>query len=208
MRERVDHLVYAVPDLDAAVDELERRLGVRASPGGSHPGRGTRNALLALGPRSYLEIVAPDPGQPAPTAARWFGIDSLAAPRLATWAAHATDLATVVFEAARHGIVLGPVGSGSRRRPDGVTLSWVFTDPATVVDDGVVPFFIDWGASPHPAAVATGGAELVAFEAEHPDPDGVRARLLALGLDVPVVLGPRPALIATLRSPAGIVQLR
>jgi len=37
--ERVDHLVFATPDLDSTVADVERRLGVRPPPGGTHPGR-------------------------------------------------------------------------------------------------------------------------------------------------------------------------
>ena len=59
----------------------------RATPGGQHPGLGTRNALIALGPSMYLEIVGPDPEQPKPLEPRWFCINDLAAPRLVAWAA-------------------------------------------------------------------------------------------------------------------------
>ena len=83
---RVDHLVDATPDLDASVDALADWLGVRASPGGRHPGRGTRNALIALGCAPTSRSSAPfDQGVPA--APRWFGIDGLEEPRLITWAA-------------------------------------------------------------------------------------------------------------------------
>ena len=42
----IDHLVYAVPDLAAAVADIEERTGVAPVPGGAHVGRGTYNALL------------------------------------------------------------------------------------------------------------------------------------------------------------------
>jgi hypothetical protein len=134
----VDHLVYATPELSAGVERIEKLLGVKASPGGQHPGRGTRNALLALGPTSYLEIIGPDPEQPTPALPRPFGIDDLKEPRLVAWAAKSMDLARLASEAGRNGVKLGEVISGSRRRADGVMLSWRYTDPRTIVAGGAL----------------------------------------------------------------------
>jgi hypothetical protein len=205
---RIDHLVYATPDLQAAVDGFERLTGVRATPGGQHPGRGTRNALVALGGSSYLEIIGPDPEQAPPASPRPFGIDGLTTPRLVTWAAKGTDLDAIVAAAAAKGIRLGAVGDGKRQRPDGVVLTWRYSDPKTVLADGIVPFFIDWGKTPHPSQTAAPGVRLLALRAEHPDAARVQAMLRSLGLDLPVKQGPAPALSATLETPKGHVELR
>jgi Glyoxalase-like domain len=205
---RVDHLAYATPDLERGVAEIEKLLGVRATPGGQHPGRGTRNALVALGPTSYLEIVGPDPDQPPPKEPRSFGLDSLAAPRLVAWAANTSDIDALVRDAAKQGVNLGEIKSGGRKRPDGMVLSWRVTDATKTPGDGIVPFFIDWGTSPHPAATSAKGATLVALRAEHPNPAEIRRILGVIGIDLPVTQGPKPALIAVIECSKGKVELR
>lgn len=205
---KVDHLVYGTPDLRMGVEQIEKLLGVRATPGGQHPGAGTRNALIALGPATYLEIFGPDPEQPKPNSPRPFGIDGLTTPRLVAWAAKGNNLDLLASDALRQGVRLGEVGSGSRQTPEGALLSWRFTNPRTVIGDGIVPFFINWGQTLHPAGTAPAGATLVGLRAEHPDPERVQSILSQLGFDLPVTKATKPALIASIESPRGRVELR
>src|SRR5277367_182111 len=86
----LDHILLGCNDLDRGIDFGEKHTGVRAAFGGVHPGRGTRNALLSLGDRHYLEIIAPDPQQPG--APDHYGLLRLTQPRLVGWAAHPGDL--------------------------------------------------------------------------------------------------------------------
>jgi len=204
----VDHLVYTVPNLQQGIDAAEMLFGVKAAPGGQHPGLGTRNALIALGPQSYLEIIGPDPDQPTPAGPRRFGIDDLKAPHLLTWVAKGTSLETFAAAAKAHGVDLGAVIPGSRKRPDGVVLSWTYTDPQVVLADRLIPYFIDWGISPHPSATAAKGVTLVGLRAEHPDAARVQKMLKQLGLELAVTRGPKPSLIATFDSPKGKVELK
>ena len=72
----------------------------------------------------------------------------------------------------------------------------------------MIPFFIDWGDSPHPAASAPVGGRLIGLRARHPEPALVRGLLAALDLDLDVESGAAPGLMAILETPAGLVELR
>jgi hypothetical protein len=54
---RIDHVIVATGDVDAAVARLEGEHGLRASGGGRHEGLGTHNRIVPLG-GGYLEILA------------------------------------------------------------------------------------------------------------------------------------------------------
>jgi len=204
----IDHLVYPTPDLDLGIATIERLLGVRATAGGRHPGAGTRNALVALGPGTYLEIVGPDRTQPQPEQPRWFRIDEIDAPRLVTWAAKVDSIDQISRKARRLGVGLGGIVAGSRRRDDGVLLAWRYTNPRTVVGDGIIPFLIDWGTTPHPSESAVRGASLITLRVEHPQPEPIRDIARRLGLSLQIDRGSQPALVATIASLRGEVELR
>ena len=127
----IDHLIYRAPDLAGAVAEVEERFGVRAQAGGKHIGRGTHNALLALGPRTYLEIIAPDPSQPPPAAPRPSGTDRAGRGRLAGWALPCADIDAAVAAARRRGYDPGEVAGMQRATPTGAVLRWRLTLNAT-----------------------------------------------------------------------------
>ena len=206
-RLELDHLVYATPDLDATIADLEASLGVRAAYGGRHPGRGTRNALIALSELSYLEIVGPDETQVDVARPRWLGVDALTNARLVTWAAKAANIETLAENAARNGIALGRVTSGSRQTTDGTVLRWQLTDPAAMLEGGVIPFLINWGATVHPASTAPRGPALLSLRAEHPDPPGVERVMSVLGLELPVTHAFQPRLVARLGTERGEIDL-
>ena len=203
----VDHLVFAAPELESGLDRIEQVLGVRAIEGGRHPAWGTRNALLALGEQTYLEIIAPDPELPTPAQGRPFGIDTLPAPRLVSWAAKGTRLEQIVATAREQGIDLGAVSTGSRLQADGARLKWHLTDLYMPRMDGIIPFFIDWGASPHPAASLPRGCSLMCLHLRHPQAEWVQNFLSSLGPDLHVEKATKPGLIAEIQTPGGLVLL-
>ena len=204
---RVDHIVLATPDVDDTSDRLATTLGVRGVPGGKHPEWGTRNVLIALGDQVYLEVIGPDRHALPEEPPRPFGLDTLRVPRLATWSVRGRALEALVAQARAVGIDLGGVQRRTRRRPDGVLLGWNMTDVDAPRADGIIPFFIDWGVTPHPATTSPRGGTLVGLRARHPDVAGVRAMLASLGLALDLEAGDAPDLIATIATRRGEIQI-
>ena len=203
----LDHIIYAAPDLDRAIEEVNTLTGVEPVRGGSHPGRGTRNALLSLGSTTYVEILAPDPAQSSDALAiAAERIPSTA--RIINWAAKCEDLEKAVRKAAKGDLDLGHIEDMARALASGGQLAWRLTRGALICD-GLVPFLIDWGSSPHPAQTAPSGCGLSYFRGEHPDPGRVRDYLTLLGLQdvLEVSRGPVPRILAGLSTPNGLVEL-
>ena len=203
----VDHLLLGVPDLDAGIAWVEERTGVRAAVGGRHPGRGTRNALLALTKGQYLEIIAPDPAQQPQVRS---GLADLDSPTLVTWAAVTTDIAGVADRARAAGLEASSRRS-ARDRPDGGRLEWTTLGlPSTFAKGEIdpLPFFIQWSAgTTHPSIDSPPGSELMALEFEHTDAASLRQTFSRIGIVATVRDADRVRLVATLKAPRGTVTL-
>jgi glyoxalase-like protein len=195
----LDHILLGCSDLDRGIAFVEERTGVRAAFGGVHPGRGTQNALLSLGTRRYLEIIAPDPKQAG--VQQFSVITTLKEPRLIGWAAHPHDIQSLATKLAESGIKAEGPTPGSRKRPDGQVLHW---NTLTLHDNaqGLLPFFIEWSAdSLHPSADSPKGCSLLYFQAATPDPGNLRKMTALLGLDLPISKAEKPLLVATVAGP-------
>lgn len=202
----LDHILLGCNDFDRGIAFVEERTGVRAALGGVHPGRGTRNALLSLGERRYLEIIAPDPKQKdiQPWAGRQLNvIKELTTPRLIGWAAHPGEIEAFAKKLRESGIATEGPWPGSRARPDGRVLNW---KTLNLADDrhGLLPFFIEWEAnSVHPSADAPAGCHLERFFVTSPDPAELSKLFQHLGIDAPVERGEKPQLHARMSGPRG-----
>jgi catechol 2,3-dioxygenase-like lactoylglutathione lyase family enzyme len=118
---RLDHVVIAVADLERAVG-LCTEAGFTVAPGGRHPGRNTRNALIVFADGAYIELItysAPSPDE------RWWRELAAHGEGLVDFALLPQDLPASIAQAQARGLadIRGPL-PGSRDRPDGVHLAW------------------------------------------------------------------------------------
>ncbi|HEY8170568.1 MAG TPA: VOC family protein [Candidatus Limnocylindria bacterium] len=193
----IDHLVIACADPDAAAAELEATLGLTATGGGEHAGRGSWNRIAWLADGSYLELIGitdPEIADRSPVGAA--AVRALAdhGGGLATYALAESDVETA---ATALGIIgaFGPVSHGSRTRDDGEVVEWWTAFPNGDLAPDATPFLIQ-----HAYTGAEWGAEALAARAAFRHPIGSPVRLARLD----IATADPPTAAATLHANLGI----
>lgn len=173
---RLDHVSYAAgPEgLAAAVQRIGATLGAGLTDGGLHPGFGTRNFVLPLAGRTYLEVVA-TLDHPAVDKAPFGRAVARRAAAGGGWLAWVIAVEDITVIERRLGRSAAP---GHRARPDGVDLRWRQIGVLDVMEDPQRPFFVAWETEPayHPSTGASGEIRIERLEIAG-DPDTVRAWL-------------------------------
>lgn len=205
---RIDHILWATPDLEVGAERFETLSGVTPVFGGAHPGRGTANNLASLGEHTYLEIIGPNPDAPHESEPRVEVMRTMTAPAIMTFAISTNDLDTMAAAAQALGMTTEGPNAGARDKPDGETLRWRSLNLGGHDFGNAIPFAIDWGTSTHPATTSPKGVELISLLVRHPRADALRHVYQALGIPVHVEAGETAEFVARIGTPKGEIELR
>ncbi len=177
-----DHIAIGALNLDEGVAHIKSVLGVDVPAGGKHPLMGTHNCLMSLGNDTYLEVIAVDPGVPAPARSRWFGLDSSVqqqtlsnGPKPIAWIIRTEDIKSTLKKAQAAGIDLGKPIEMTRG-----TLSWIISvrDDGSLPENGTLPLVIQWPDGPHPASTMQDFSfRLHQIRIQHPHPQELMEKL-------------------------------
>jgi hypothetical protein len=203
----IDHVVYAVRDLDAAAGRLEAEHGLLALAGGHHPRWGTANRIAPLGGQ-YVELISVIDREIAAGTVLGRILMELTADTDRWFSVCVADDG-IEETAARLGLAVDP---GSRTRPDGEVVAWRgagIDEPSRSLDR---PFFIRWDVPPamHPGAATVlhpSGATGIAAVEVRGDHQGVRDWLGGADLPIEVTPGAPGVVAVRLTTPGGELRI-
>ena len=185
MTQKIDHFAIGTSSLAAGVAALEPVLGVTVPDGSKHTLMSTHNCVMQSGNETFFELIAIDPDAPDPGRARWFTLDFpetqdkiAERPRALCWVVSTDRLDELV---ASSPVRLGEIVTFVRGER-----SWRLTVPEDghLPEGGLLPGFIEWSPGPHPSTAQQNlGVTLTHVRLSSPDPDGLKAKLAALGVD-------------------------
>jgi hypothetical protein len=155
---------------------------------------------------TYLEILTPDPDQDANALDP--ELRALREEGLYHWAVGGVDLERVRENALSAGLASGSVVTGGRALPNGGRLEWSLFGIRNHPFGALVPFFIDWGNSEHPAKTAPRAGKVLRIEVSTTDPTGLEVLYRALGIEGVAIREGRPGLAAIIGTDGGEHPLR
>ena len=101
-----------------------------------------------------------------------------------------TDLTELRDTAISAGLEGSELVSGGRKLPNGKSLAWKVFGVRNHGFGALVPFFIDWLDSEHPAKTAPRCGGLAGIEVHSPEAERLRQIYQALGIEIAVSSGP------------------
>ena len=206
----IDHLVFGCDHLQNGTSYLEQTLGVGFSGGGKHTLMATHNRLLKLQNSIYFEAIAIDHEAVQKHGdigrKRWFSLDQnrtkqrlSQSPRPLTWVVAVDD----IYDASsKCGYDAGKITRMTRD-----DLEWLLTiaEDGALVEDGLLPGFIQWPGGLNPAgALPESGITLARLILQHPQPDAIQQIVDQIDIDGPVEIESGPTnLIFEMRTQCG-----
>jgi hypothetical protein len=190
----LDHVGYAVRDLDEAAVRFREELGLDSVVGGRHVGFGTANRIVPLDGQ-YIEIVGVVDRAEAEASAFGRSVLERTAERDG-WLVIVVTTDDVEAEAARLGL---EVTAGARTRPDGSEVRWRMTGLDAPAREPWMPLFMTWDIPDelHPGRQRAGhGVKAQGLGWVEVGGDAERLRAWLGGRDLPIRVTDAPPGIA------------
>lgn len=203
----IDHIVYAVSELENGIHQIHQKLGAKPVYGGRHLHQGTHNALLKLGNGCYFEIIAPDPENKNIKAPRWMGVDLIKEPCITRWAIKSSDISADIRHISALKSGLGESKEGQRMTDTHKLLKWHLSipQPSPLVEP--IPFLIDWEYSEHPSECLPDICRIESFNLYSDKAEELNQALSALGIKQYASQSDEASIQLTVRCPNGLVKL-
>lgn len=205
---QIDHIVYTVPDLTAAIEWFEAISGIRPVFGGYHTTQGTKNAIINLGNKRYLELLAADDTNLAISSPRWMGVDFLKQAQITRWSLKSENLPKDSLLVKNYQTEMGIIQGGQRKTARGNILTWEMIMPLAAPEVEIIPFMTDWqNSAVHPTDVLPEQCQLIDLKFTHPTPNLLEPTFQKLSLDSVIVRDTKMSIKASIQCPNGIIEI-
>jgi len=205
---QIDHIVYTVPDLTAAIEWFEAIAGIRPVFGGYHTTQGTKNAIVNLGNNCYLELLAADDDNHEISPPRWMGVDFLEQAQITRWSLKSDNLPQDSVIVKHYQTDMGNIQGGQRKTTTGDTLTWEMIMPLAAPEVEVIPFMTDWqNSTVHPTNALPEQCQLLDLKFTHPTPDLLLPTFGQLSIDSLIEKGLKASIKMSIQCPKGIIEI-